>query len=332
MPRKILFVERKVSRYVSIEKAFRQIAACISERYETGFQQLPYGPKFFDSIRNLLFFRKGRADIYHITGHVHYIALLFSPRNTVLSVMDVRFISAPRSLRRFVLKKLYLDLPVKRLKYITAISDQTRADILKYTGCSPEKVRTLELPLCGRISSTELKPFDAACPIILQIGTMENKNLPMLARALNGINCRLRIIGVLTEDQLKALSENHINYENAFDLSDDDIRSEYNNADIVAFCSILEGFGLPIIEAQSMGKPVITSDLSPMKETSGGAAHLADPFDHESIRSGIKLIIDDAGYRTKLIEAGYENVERFAPEHIAAQYEKLYDEILGSEA
>ena len=287
-----------------------------------------YGSRFPDTILNLLFFRREKADIYHITGHVHYIALLFPPENTVLSIMDLRFLATAGTLRRFLLRKLYLDLPVRRLNYITAISEQTRQEILEQTGCDPQKVRTLGLPLFAGIEAGNLKQFNSNIPAILQVGTMENKNIPMLARALGGVRCTLRIIGKLSEEQVSALAENKVNYTHASGLSDEQIRQEYENADIVAFCSTYEGFGLPIIEAQSMQKPVITSRLSPMIETSGEAAFLADPLDPLSIREGILKIVNDAAYREKIVAAGLTNIERFAPQSIAKQYEDLYDEIL----
>jgi len=287
-----------------------------------------YGSRFPDTILNLLFFRREKADIYHITGHVHYIALLFPPENTVLSIMDLRFLATAGTLRRFLLRKLYLDLPVRRLNYITAISEQTRQEILEQTGCDPQKVRTLGLPLFAGIEAGNLKQFNSNIPAILQVGTMENKNIPMLARALGGVRCTLRIIGKLSEEQVSALAENKVNYTHASGLSDEQIRQEYENADIVAFCSTYEGFGLPIIEAQSMQKPVITSRLSPMIETSGEAAFLADPLDPLSIREGILKIVNDAAYREKIVAAGLTNIERFAPQNIAKQYEDLYDEIL----
>ena len=330
MKTKVLYVERRAHEFVSIEKAFRQIAACISDKFETDFQQLPYDRRFTDTIRNLLFFRKRKADIYHITGHVHYISLLFSPRNTVLSIMDLRFLYIKPGIRRFLLKKLYLDLPVKKLDYITAISEQTKQEILLHTNCKPEKIRVLDLPLLEHIYVDQELHFNQEKPRILQIGTMQNKNIPNLAKALNGMTCKLVIIGRLDEGLLSVLLENEIDFENRFELDDNEVRKEYQQADLVAFCSTYEGFGLPIIEAQSMRKPIITSNLSPMIETSGGAAVLVDPNDFLDIRKGIKKVISDIGFRAKLIEGGLQNIARFRPQIVATAYEELYEEMLDS--
>jgi glycosyltransferase involved in cell wall biosynthesis len=324
----ILFVERKPFESVSIEKAFKEIAANLSGEFKPGFQQAPYGNRLSDTIRNLLFFKKRPADIHHITGQIHYLAFRFSPANTVLSIMDVRFMYREPGLRRWLLKKLYLDWPVNRLKYITAISEETKREIVKYTGCDESKITVLDLPLPIMVDDTDPRAFNSSKPTILQVGTMENKNIPNLARALKGIDCHLRIIGKMTGDQHAVLKGNGVEYDNAYDLTEEELRNEYRSSDIVAFCSLYEGFGLPIIEAQSMRKPVITSSVSPMPETSGIAAYLADPHDPESIRAGILKIVSEAGYREKLIASGIENVRRFEPTTVAKQYEDYYQKIL----
>jgi glycosyltransferase involved in cell wall biosynthesis len=328
MKQNILYVERKPFESVSIEKAFRQIADALSDDFVSEFQQLPYGNRFSDTLRNLLFFRPRPADIHHITGQVHYIALLFSRRRTVLSIMDVRFLYRDQGPRRWLLKKLYLDWPLRKLDHITAISEQTKSEIVRYSGCDPEKILVLDLPLVTRVDEEVPRAFNAAKPAILQVGTMENKNIPNLARALKGIDCELRIIGRLAPHQTAALEENCIHYTADHDLSEEELRERYQAADVVAFCSTYEGFGLPILEAQAMRKPVITSNLSPMIETSGGAACLVDPFDPASIRSGLRKIIDDEDYRVGLIQKGQKNIERFAPEAVAEQYEQLYRRVL----
>ncbi|MEO5857556.1 MAG: glycosyltransferase [Pyrinomonadaceae bacterium] len=328
MSYRLLYVERKPSEFVSIEKAFREIAAALPSDIETEFQQVPYGPRILDTIRNLLFFRKRPADIYHVTGHINYLGLIFSPRNTVLSIMDVGFIHRSKGLRRYVLKKLYLDLPVKRLRYITAISSKVRDEIIVHSNCEPAKIRALDLPLIGHFVETPGRQFNEVRPIILQIGTMENKNIPNLARALNGIRCELRIVGRLSESLIKLLSGYDLDYTNVQDLTDDEVREEYASADIVAYCSTYEGFGLPIIEGQAMRTPVITSNISPLKETAGDGACLVDPFDPESIREGLLRIIQDREFRTDLVEQGIENISRFSSHSVAKQYAALYAEIL----
>ncbi len=329
MKRKILFVERKLDEFRSIENVFRQISEYLpKDEFEFSFQKLKFDNRLLGVMKNLLFFRKKNADIYHITGHVHYIALLLPQDSTVLTIHDLRFLHERKGLRRFVLKKLLLDLPLKRLKYITAITEATKNEIIAKTNCSPEKIRVIENPLRDIFFSAEQKTFDEQNPTILQVGTMSNKNIPNLAKALKGIKCKLQIIGKLNSFQMRVLDENQIVYENGLDLDDEQIKAAYDDCDIVSFCSTYEGFGLPILEAQAMRKPLITSNLSPMKEVSGGAAFLADPYDVSSIKEGILRIINDKSFRQEIIKAGVSNIERFKPRNIAGQYASLYREIL----
>lgn len=329
MKTKVLFVERKPSSSVSIEKVFGQIAKKLSkDEFEPSFQQLSHPNNTFGIIKNLLFFRKAKADIYHITGHIHYIALILPKRNTVLTVHDLGILHIRSGLRRYILKKLLLDFPVKRLNYITAISEATKKEIVFYTNCAPEKIRVIENPLQEQFHPDNKKEFNSECPRILQIGTTYNKNLKNLIKALSDIKCRLMIVGKLDAETKNLLKSDNITFENKIDLDDSEIRNEYQEADIVTFCSTFEGFGLPIIEAQAMLTPVVASDISPLKEVAGGAAALAEPNDYLSIRKQIRRVIEDQSYRTDLVKAGVENVKRFDPEQITSLYENLYRKII----
>ena len=330
MKTKILYIERKFWEFVSIEKVFRQIAANLSkEKFEFSFQQMQFGNSFKDVIKNLLSFRKSEADIYHITGHIHYMALVLPRNRTVLTIHDLGFLHTRKGLRRYILKKLLLDLPIRKLKYVTAISEATKAEIIKFTDCDERKIRLIENPI-REFKSQEKKTFDKNCPTILQIGTSPNKNLSNLIKAINGISCKLIIIGKLDENMTEELKANEIDFSNKFDLSDDEMEQEYCSADIVAFCSTYEGFGLPIIEAQAMQKPVITSNISPLREVSGGAAFLANPNDYLNIREGIVKIIEQTEYREEIITKGIENIKRFSPIKIVELYENLYQEIIAN--
>ncbi len=332
MTRKITFIERKYWKKdglaFSIEKVFALVASKLPERFSGSFEKLPYGNGFVDILRNLFFFRPPESDVYHITGQVHYMALMLPPERTILTIHDIGFMHLRSGLRRYLLKKLFLEWPLRRLRYVTVVSEATRAEVLEFATFAREKIEVIENPLLGGFDAQEPTAFDGVCPTILQVGITPNKNIPRLLEALRGIRCKLRVIGT-PDDELKAsLAESGIDYEIAFGLSDEEMREEYSCADIVAFCSTYEGFGLPILEAQAMKRPLITSDLSPLREVSGGGAVLVDPTDVEAIRNGILSIIDDSALRSRLAVAGAENVKRFDPAAIADRYAELYDRVI----
>ncbi len=329
MKTKIVFVERKFQEFVSIEKVFRQIAKNLSkENFDSVFRQMPFGNNLTGLIKNLLFFRRPPSEIYHITGHIHYMALVLPKKKTVLTIHDLGFLKTRNGLRRFILKKLFLDLPLKKAGYITAVSDATKREIAFYTNCESDKIRVIENPLHDILTTCERKSFQTICPNILQVGTGANKNVINLVKALKDIVCRLVIIGKLDDKLMTALEENKIHFENKFGLTDAEMKNEYQKADIVVFCSTFEGFGLPVIEGQAMGTPVVTSDISPLREVAGGAAQFVQPDDVMSIRNGILKVLNDEEYRQSLIESGIVNVRRFDARQVASQYEDLYKEVI----
>lgn len=331
MKPRILFVERKFTGLFSLEKVFRQIAKNISrEKFETAFQQAGFRSSVSGIFRNLLTYRPDPADIYHVTGDITYLALRLPPERTVLTIPDLSILKYRRGLRRFVLKKLLFDWPVRRARLVTAISEATRFDVLRETGCEPSKVKTIELPVGEEFVAPEKPGFNSDKPNILQVGTLPYKNLPRVVKALRGLDCTFTVIGDLDEPTRRLLDESGLEFKNESQLNDEQIREHYRRADMVVFCSVYEGFGLPIIEAQAMCTPVVTSNLSPMSDVAGAGALLVDPYNVESIRDAIISIIRDESLRTELVRKGSANVERFRPPAIAAKYEELYDSILGS--
>ncbi len=331
MKKRILFIERRSSDF-SIETVFRQVAKSLSrEKFDTAIEKMPFGNDLIGTIKNLLFFKCPSADVYHITGHIHYMALRLPAERTVLTVHDLRFLFERRGLRRYVLKKLLLDWPVKRAGYVTAISEKTKREILANTNCDPQKIWVIENPLFDEFKNKQSRQkFSKERPVILQIGYMRNKNISNLIKALKDLPCSLIIVGKISRDLVDELEENNIHYEIKLEMDLKELIIEYQNSDIVAFCSTYEGFGLPIIEAQALGKPLVTSNLSPMREVSGGAAVLVDPHEVDSIRAGILQLIEDDRLRENNIEKGFENVRRFDSSHISKCYEELYFTVLGN--
>ncbi len=86
----------------------------------------------------------------------------------------------------------------------------------------------------------------------------------------------------------------------------------YKNATALVFPSLYEGFGLPILEAQSLGVPVLTSQTSSLPEVAGDGAVFVDPVSPDSIYKGMKLIVSDYLLRENLVKKGYTNLQRFS--------------------
>jgi glycosyltransferase involved in cell wall biosynthesis len=172
------------------------------------------------------------------------------------------------------------------------------------------------------------KLFNVACPVILQVGTGRNKNIPRIAEAIDGLRCHLEVIGRLDEPQRQVLSRHGISYSESCGLTTEEVAERYRRCDLVVLASTYEGFGLPIVEANATGRPVITSNICSMPEVAGSAACLVDPFDCASIREGILRVIGDGDYRSHLVAEGFENVKRFQAEVIVAQYAALYRDLM----
>lgn len=325
MKPKIIFIERMPTASVSIERVFRQIAKDLSGDFDIEFQQLPYGYGVAAIIKNLLFFRPRPADVYHITGDVHYIALRLPSRKTVLTIHDLVFLHRRTGFKRWLLRKLFLVFPTARAARITAISQATRDEIVAEIPVLKGSIRVIHDPLIDGFNAEPLKPFNAEKPVILQIGTSPNKNVETLVEALQGLSCHLRIIGVADSPRLIGRP---VDYSAKSKLDEFEIVDEYRNADIVTFCSTYEGFGLPIIEAQAMRKPVVTSNIPPMNDIAGEGAVLVDPNDPNAIRAAIEKIRDDAGFRQTVIEKGIENVKRFDSGGIARDCGAVYQGML----
>ena len=143
-------------------------------------------------------------------------------------------------------------------------------------------------------------------------------------QALKGISCHLRIIGKINNNIIDLLKQNKIEYSNDWNLTHEQIVQEYQQADIINFPSLYEGFGMPIIEGQASGRIVITSNISPMKDVAGDGAILIDPFDDKSIKKAYLAVIKDQNLRENIIQKGFSNAKKYT---IKNQYYNIYKTI-----
>jgi glycosyltransferase involved in cell wall biosynthesis len=327
---KVVFFQRKPrpNKNFSIEILFDQIRSNLPKEIECAVEISKYYSKGLLKRLYISFaamFKQG--DVNHVTGDVNFLAIFLKKRKTVLTILDLGLMGHPNPIARKILQYFWIQLPVTRAGYVTTISTATKNELLKFSNIQESKVQVLYIPVAN---SMEYKPkvFNTEKPVILQIGTKDNKNLVRLSQALKGIPCQLSIVGVLTEGQLISLQENVIDYTNVVNISNEELKQKYEEADLLAFVSTYEGFGMPIVEAQIVGRPVITSNLLSMPEVAGEGAHFIDPYNVEDIRTGILKIIEDDNYRNELIEIGRKNAIRFSVETISNQYAELYKSIL----
>ena len=281
----------------------------------------------WDIIKNSIFTFRHRniKDINHISGHIHDVILGLIGCKTVLTIHDLVFIDNVKNpLKRFYKWLFWLYIPVKLADKVTCISNETKRKVLE--NIKTDKITVIYNPIDPAFKYVP-KKFNQECPTILHIGTSWNKNLERTIQALEGIKCRLRIIGKINNHILQFLEEKNIKFSNAKNLSDEEIRQEYINCDIVNFPSIYEGFGMPIIEGQQTGRVVITSAIEPLKEIAGDAVIFVNPTNIQSIHDAYILAIENNKLRNEIIQNGLENVKRFDVKNIAQQYLKLYETI-----
>lgn len=160
--------------------------------------------------------------------------------------------------------------------------------------------------------------------IILCIGRVEErKNIVCLIQAFDALKEKYAIPHVLVLAGKKGYGFERIQvqissskFRNAIIelgyVSEEEKRALLQNADIFVFPSLYEGFGLPILEAQAMSIPVVTSNISSMPEVAGDGAVLVNPYNREEIIEGIHSILSDKKKRNRMISLGCDNVQRFS--------------------
>lgn len=323
-----LIFRSKAPGYFSIERVFNLLSGYFARSTRVVSVEAPFARLLpLNIINNLLAVRKVKATIYHVTGDIHYAVLGLPARKTVLTIHDCVFMYRSKGFKKLVLQWFYLKLPVRHAHIVTTISEQSKLDIIRFTGCGPEKIRVIPNPLDEHIHFLD-RPFNAAKPRILFLGSVPHKNLDRVIEALRGFPCVLDIVGRISEELRSALKASGITHEISTGLTDQELAVKYAHCDILLFPSTFEGFGLPIIESQKAGRVVITSDLSPMKEVAGTGAHLIDPYQVSIIRKAVELICRDHGYRQQLIQRGFQNCRQYEAEVIAARYLDLYELIV----
>lgn len=239
---------------------------------------------------------------------------------------------------------------LKKVKSIISVSESVKKDIEKVLKIDSQRISVIysaPAEIFRRIKDKQFlqrirEKYELPEEFVLYIGNVNwNKNILNITDGVLQANKKLVIIGNAFLDKtnlnhpekksfrswVKKYGENSQIKILGF-LPEKDVVGVLNLSSCLIFASLAEGFGLPILEAQACGIPVLTSNVSSMPEISGvGGAILVNPEIPFEIASGLKIIDEDI-YREMLIDAGFENRKRFSWEKTAIETMKAYKNAL----
>jgi glycosyltransferase involved in cell wall biosynthesis len=292
----------------------------------------------------------GKVDLFHATDFTLPPTLPFT--KTILTVHDLSFVRVPDATSHKL--KKYLNVVVPRsahaANHIIADSQATKDDLIEFYDLPSEKITVLlsgidsryQIVKSGHLTMTIRNKYHIPkTPYIFSVGTIQpRKNYSRVIRALKilrdkGYELDFVIAGGkgwLEDEMYQTIAEtglqNHVHLIGFAD--DDDLPALYSGAECVAFPSLYEGFGFPVLEGMACGTPVVTSNVSSLPEVAGDAALLVDPYDIEAITDAIRRILDDSDLRQTLIERGIAQAAKFTWEKSAQELCQIYNKILAT--
>ena len=274
------------------------------------------------------------------------IDLLFSPspaapffyKNKVVVIHDCAY----DRFKEFenILSKIYFRAMFYGAKYfskrIITVSNFSKRELVELYKINPDKIAVIyegvpELPeVREEFIQKTLDKFKIDKPYFLYIGNWRpRKNLPGLIKAFKlfrekGFDYFLVIGGRKDKrflDLEKEIKKNKLEGKVILTdaLSREEVAALYKKAKALTFPSYYEGFGLPVLEAESLGVPVLTSNTSSLPEVAGDSVLYVDPYSVEDIARGLEKIAFDEELRKNLIQKGYENIKRFSWQKAASQ-------------
>ena len=310
----------------SIERLFETLAPHLARNFEVRIVRMPCQSRgILRCVRNLIFTARQRADIIHVTGDIYYCAMAIRRAKCVLTVLDLCSLNRLKGARKCIFSTFWYSLPLCWAPHVTVISEETKKQLQRHFPAAADKIEVISACVDGEFGKNYRTAKAGAGQLqVLQVGTGWNKNLERVAAAASGLRVRLRIIGPLSERQRSLLHSLDLSWTSAQQLSGEEIVREYRDSDLLVFASTYEGFGLPIVEAQAIGLPVITSNMAPMTEVAGDAALFVDPYEEKEIRAALEQLLGSPDLSRRLSEQGRRNAERFDAQIVADRYADVY--------
>lgn len=274
--------------------------------------------------------KKYASDINHITGDVNFLAMGLIGRKNILTIHDFGYYENPihKWWKKAIYSLFWFRLPLKYIDIVTVVSEFTKEKLIHYFDFPEDRIRVIPDPVKPVFRYAKKEVLNKT-PVVLMLGTGKHKNLDNLIEAAKGTNYHLDIVGWPAKDELEKLKEYNIAYTVYNNLTEEQVWERYVACDVLYIASHYEGFGMPIIEAQAVGRPVITSNIGAMLELGKNSAILVDPLKPDETRNAIAALVSDKQYYDKVVAKGLENAGKYEHRVVSAQYLEVYKELAG---
>ncbi|HLH60205.1 MAG TPA: glycosyltransferase family 1 protein [Ktedonobacteraceae bacterium] len=304
-------------------------------------------------------FFTGQVDIYH--GPDFVLPPLNGKLRKIVTVHDLAFLEHPEYAVPELAAYLAKVVPeaISAADTVAAVSQATKQTLIERFKTPAEKITVIPngiRPTFRRITDPLLlgatrNKYELKHPLVLGVGTLEpRKNhlglIKAFYQAQAGSGSRkgkqqqqrpamLALAGGsgwLYDETRQLVADLKLEKKVRFlgRVSELELITLYSLADVFAFPSFFEGFGVPPLEAMACGAPVITSNTSSLPEVVGDAALLVDPHDTNELARAITRLIEDEQLREELRQKGYEQVKQYSwpdsARKMLSVYEKLYKE------
>jgi glycosyltransferase involved in cell wall biosynthesis len=265
-------------------------------------------------------------DVLFVPAHVLPIV---HPRASLVTIHDLGYLHFPEAHPR--LQRLYLDLSTRwnarTATHILADSEATKADLVAQYAAHPGKISVAYpgydstlAPVDDPVKMKTKARYGITGDYFLYLGTLQpRKNLARVIDAFAAIETKAVLVlagkrGWLYDDLFNQVSRLGLEKRVLFPgyVLEEDKAALLSGALAFVFPSLYEGFGLPVLEAQTCGCPVITSTTSSLPEVAGDGALLVDPHDDSAITAALRRIATEPALREMLTKCGFANARRFS--------------------